>query len=71
MQSLFELINKCIRTIDCHLANVFLKNLEHLSHPIFSNLSILLTVTSPYTNFYIKKYWYGRVLVLEIENNTI
>ena len=33
MQSLFKLIIKCTRTIDCCLASVFLKNFEHFSHP--------------------------------------
>ena len=42
MQTLFELSNKCIRTIDCHLANVFLENLGHLSHPIFALLTFNL-----------------------------
>ena len=33
MQSLFKLIIKFTRAIDCRFASVFLKTLEHLSHP--------------------------------------
>ena len=34
MQRLLKLIIKCTNTIDCRLASVFLKNLEHLLYPI-------------------------------------